>query len=372
MWLTNVFDRLFPAPKYLVRPTVGLDISDQSVKFVELDRHGRRLVMSRYGEKTIPVGTIESGLIKDQTTLTKILSGLTAEQKFSQVVISLPEEEAYVVRLSLPVFDSADLRESLELQLEEHIPLPAAEIVFDFEILTAPGSLSPPARPPNKYDLSLSAFPKSIIDDYVKVLTAAGLMPLAAEIEAQAITRAVVRAGDEQLVLIVDFGKTRTSFFIANGSTVLFTATAKQIGGEDITKAVQKNLNLTYAEAEKLKVDQGLLTIKNQRALFSSILPIVSVLRDEIIKHCFWWESRRNEQARPDRPIERIIICGGQATLPGLIDYLNLNLDWPVELGNPWTNVLSFEDYIPDLNLNQALCYTTALGLALRDLLPKL
>ena len=350
MWLVRTFDRLFPAPKYLVRPTVGLDISDQSVKFIELDRRGRRLAVSRYGEKPIPVGAIESGLIKDQAALTKVLAALVAEQKFTQVVISLPEEEAYVVRLSLPIVNPAELRESLELQLEEHIPLPAAEIAFDFEILNQP---SPPPRRSTSSDLSLSAFPKNTI-------------------EAQAIARAVGRAGDEQLALVVDFGKTRTSFFIVRGEVVLFTATANQIGGEDITKAVQKNLNLTYAAAEKLKIERGLLTIKNQRALFDAILPIVSVLRDEIVKHYFWWESRRSEQARPDRSIERIIICGGQATLPGLIDYLNLNLDWPVELGNPWTNIFSFEDYIPELNLNQALRYTTALGLALRGLLPKL
>ena len=369
MWLVRTFDRLFPAPKYLVRPTVGLDISDQSVKFIELDRRGRRLAVSRYGEKPIPVGTIESGLIKDQAALTKVLAALVAEQKFTQVVISLPEEEAYVVRLSLPIVNPAELRESLELQLEEHIPLPAAEIAFDFEILNQP---SPPPRRPTSSDLSLSAFPKNTIVDYLTALAAAGLTPLAAEIEAQAIARAVGRAGDEQLALVVDFGKTRTSFFIVHGEVVLFTATANQIGGEDITKAVQKNLNLTYAAAEKLKIERGLLTIKNQRALFDSILPIVSVLRDEIVKHYFWWESRRSEQVRPDRSIERIIICGGQATLPGLIDYLNLNLDWPVELGNPWTNIFSFEDYIPELNLNQALRYTTALGLALRGLLPKL
>jgi len=357
----SIFDRLFPTPKYLIRPTVGLDISDQSVKFIELDRHRGRFIVSKFGEKSIPVGTIESGLIKDRASLTKILFALASEQNFSQVVMSLPEEEAYVIRLSLPVSDPADIRESLELQLEEHIPLPAAEVMFDFEIL----------HHVKHYDLSLSAFPKSIITDYSEVLAAAGLTPLAAEIEAQAIARAVIRADDKRLALIVDFGKTRTSFFVVSGVIVLFTATAEHIGGEDITKAVQKNLNLSYVEAEKLKIEQGLLTAKKRRELFFAILPIVSVLRDEIIKHYFWWESHRGEHTQLNQPIERVVICGGQATLPGLVDYLNLNLDWPVELGNPWTNILSFEEDIPTLNLNQALRYTTSLGLALRGLLPE-
>lgn len=331
------------------------------------------MVIVKYGEKTIPVGTIESGIIKDQTILTKVLADLVVEQELSEVIVSLPEEEAYVIRLSLPAIDPAELRESLEFQIEEHIPLSASEIVFDFEILADPALAPPPAGRAGEYDLSLSAFPKDIIVDYSKTLAAADLRPLAAEIEAQAIARSVVRAGDERLTMIVDFGKTRTSFFIASGAMVLFTTTAQHIGGENITKAVQKNLNVNYEEAEKLKIEQGLLTVKKRRELFFAILPIVSVLRDEITKHSSWWESRRRAppSGRFDRSIERIIICGGQATLPGLVDYLNLNLDWPVELGNPWTNIFSFEDYIPPINLNQSLRYTTSLGLALRGLLPE-
>ncbi|MBI4136371.1 MAG: type IV pilus assembly protein PilM [Candidatus Vogelbacteria bacterium] len=362
--MVHFFPKFFPTPKYLARPAVGLDISDQSVKFFELARSGDRFKIVRYGEQAIPAGAIEAGIIKDEAGLVAVLEALRAEHGLADVAMSLPEEEAYVIRLALPYVAPTELKDSLELQLEEHIPLPADEIVFDYEILTAPND----AR--GDYDLSLSAFPKNTIASYTAALAAAGLTPLAAEIEAQAIARSVVRRGDERLTMIVDFGKTRTSFFIASGAVVLFTATAAHIGGEDLTKSIQKNLNLSYNEAERLKIERGLLTIKKHQELFFSILPIVSVLRDEIIKHFSWWDSRRGDHSRFDRAIERVVVCGGQATLPGLIDYLNLNLDWPVELGNPWSNVFSLETYIPPINLNQSLRYTTSLGLALRGLLP--
>lgn len=359
--MTSLFAKFFPTPRYLVRPAAGLDISDQSVKFVELTRRHGELRVRRYGEKTIPVGAIEAGMIKDEARLISALSALATEEGLSEVAMSLPEEEAYVIRLTVPEIDPRELRGSLELQLEEHIPLPVSEIVFDYEILPP----APPLPPGGGYDLSLSAFPKNIIAAYSKVLAAAGLRPLGAEIEAQAIVRSVVPAEADTLALIVDFGKTRTSFFITRGWNVLFTATTRYIGGEDITKAVEKSLHLSYREAERLKIEQGLLMVKN-RELFFAILPIVSVLRDELIKHYSWWESHQDAR-QLDRSIEKIIICGGQATLPGLVDYLNLNLDWPVELGNPWTNLFSLDDYIPPINLNQALRYTTSLGLALRS-----
>lgn len=369
MTMASIFSRLFPVPKYLARPAAGLDISDQSVKFIELVRRRGRFAIAKYGERLIPAGAIDSGLIKDEAALEAALKALAAEHNLSDVVVSLPEEEAYVIRLAPLAVEPKELYDSLELQLEEHIPLPAEEIIFDYEILAAPAGRR------GVYDISLSAFPKNIIVAYSAALAAAGLTPLAFEIEAQAIARAVVpaRPDDDRLTMIVDFGKTRTSFFITGGAVVLFTTTVQHIGGEDITKAIQKNLNSSYVEAEQFKINNGLLTARTKQELFFAILPIVSVLRDEIVKHYSWWENRRNlpdgqagDVSRFDRAIEKIIVCGGQATLPGLIDYLNLNLEWPVELGNPWTNIFSLTDYIPPINLNQSLRYTTSLGLALR------
>jgi len=358
------FNRLFPTPKYLLPPVAGLDISDQSIKFIELRRR-RRFEVVKYGDQSIPAGIIESGAVRDEKGLVDVLKQLKNEHGLSDVVASLPEEEAFVVQLTLPAdLHPSEIRGALELQLEEHVPLPISEAVFDYEILSGPikGRV-------NGYEVGVSVFPKKIAGAYSEALANAGLRPLALEIEAQAIARSVVPAGDERLVMIVDFGKTRISFFIVSGSAILFTTTAEQIGGDDLTKAIQKGLNLSHEEAEEVKINEGLLVGRRRRDLFFSLLPIVSVLRDEIIKHCGWWNSRRGGSGVFDRPIEQVVVCGGQATLPGLIDYLRLNLDWPVELGNPWSNIFSFEEQIPPINLNQAQRYATSLGLALRGLI---
>ncbi len=356
------FLRLFPTPRYLAMPAVGIDISDQSVKFTKLSLKGEKVVIERYGERTIPVGTIESGAVRNQEALVGVLAELKAEYHLREVVASLPEEEAYIVRLNLPVKKLTEIRESVELQLEEYVPLPPTEAVFDHEII------DPPPTEEGNYEIVVSAIPKKTVSTYTSAFAAAGLRPVAFEVEAQAIARAVVPTGEDRILMLVDFGKTRTSFFIVSGWSVVFTATAKNIGGEDITTTIQKSLTLSHEVAEKLKIERGLLSSRGKRDLFFAILPIVSVLRDEIMKHQSYWETHREETGRLGRAVEEVIICGGQATLPGLIDYLNLNLNIPVRLGNPWQNLFSFEEYIPPINLNQALRYTTAIGLSLRTL----
>lgn len=366
------FNRLFPTPQYLTPPVAGIDISDESVKFMELARRRGRLRVSKYGSESLPAGIIESGEIKDRVAFVKNLRELRLKYDLKQVVVSLPEEEAFIIHLSLPSLKPAELRETLELQLEEHIPLPTNQIVFDYELLDGVRS-GHHAKERHGYEVGVSAFPKRIAAAYSSVLAEAGFKTLALEIEAQAIARSIMSVGDERLVMIVDFGKTRVSFFIVSGLNVLFTTTVEQIAGEDITLAIQRSFKLDYEQAEKLKIEKGLL-VGRQNDLFYILLPIVSVLRDEIIKHYSWWDSRRSaaavehgETSPYTRPIEQIIVCGGQATLPGLVDYLNLNLDWPIVLGNPWVNLFSLEDYIPPINLNQSLRYTTSLGLALRS-----
>ncbi|MEK7504806.1 MAG: type IV pilus assembly protein PilM [Patescibacteria group bacterium] len=349
--------KFFPPPDYLALPAVGIDISDQSIKFTKLKRTHHGLRLGDYGEAPVPFGAIQSGEIKKAEAVTAVLAELKRAHKLEAIVASLPEEAAYVIRLQLPVMKKSDLRESIELQLEEHVPVPPAEAIFDYEILHEPG------REGDMFDLVVNVFPKRIVLAYTNVFLAAGLLPLALEIEAQAIARSVVLAKTATHTLIVDFGKTRISFFVNQGVRVLFTTTIGSIGGENITKAIERGLKVSYEEAEKLKIERGLLPDKDNQELFFAVMPVASAVRDEITKQIDYWLSHSEHP-----PIEQIILCGGQATLPGLVDYLNMSLAVPVVLGNSWTNVFSLDDFIPPLNLNQSLRYTTSLGLSLRHL----
>ena len=62
-------------------------------------------------------------------------------------------------------------------------------------------------------------------------------------------------------------------------------------------------------------------------------------------------------------------MCGRGANLKGLLDFISLKLKIPVELGNPWINILPKQlKEVPGLPFAQSLGYATALGLALRGI----
>lgn len=351
----GLFSRLFPPPRYLAMPAVGLDLSDRSLKFASFKKENGLLTLDHFGEKLIPLDVLQAGEIKNKKALVEILQNAKSEWRAQQVVLALPEERAYVVRIHLPNVSPGEEREAIELQLEENIPLPPGEIIFDYEHVLG-----------KKGAVIVSAFPRQLILDYEEVLAQAGLQALAIEIEAQAVSRAVVPAENRETLLLIDFGKTRTSFFIVRSGQVIFTSTSSQLGGDIITRAIEKNLNLPTDKAEALKIKQGLLSGEDQTNLAVALVPVLSALRDEVIKIENFWEKHLSNSGAGEGKISEVILCGGEATMPGLQEYLSGQLALPVKLANVWSNVLDPNREIPAINFHQSLRYATAIGLALR------
>jgi len=166
--------------------------------------------------------------------------------------------------------------------------------------------------------------------------------------------------------MIVDFGQTRTGIFIISKGSVTFTSTL-DVGGITLNNMIAKNFKITTDEARRLKEQYGLQRNVANKEIFSVLLNSASILRDEIVKHFIYWNTHKNDRGENNPPIKKIILCGGDANLLGLPDYLSVSMKSPVELANAWVNIVNTKEYIPEISFRQALSYSTALGLALGD-----
>lgn len=354
----DFFTKFFPPPAYLLMPALGLDISDRSIKYVELGKKKEKIFIRRFGGHLIPPGLIGDGEIKDREKLIGLLKDLQKELNSKDIIAALPEEKAFLARIKLPAMKKEEIRGALELQLEEHIPLSVNEAIFDFKVIRE--------TPDTNYiDVCLIAFPKKVVEDYRDVFTGAGFTPLALEMEMQASARTIVPQNEKNTVAIVDFGQTRTGFAIVNRNEVQFTTTIK-VAGEELEKALMRNLKVDQIQAEKIKKERGFIKSKENEKVFNSILPIISVIKDEIGKCISYWNSNFGDHDL--KKVSKILLCGGDSNLFGFLEYLSYELKLPVELGNLWVNIFSFEEYIPEIELKDSLSYATALGLALRTL----
>ena len=351
------FTRFFPVPSFISVPSFGLDISDETIKFLELKNTREGLRVGRHGERSIPPGIIEAGKIQNPKKMEEILLALKKEEGVRSVRVSLPEEQVYLFKLRLEKLGLENIRESIELSLEEHVPLQASEAIFDYEFL---------GQDAQSIEVQVATIPKNVIENYLAIFENSGILVQSFELEAQAIARAVVKKGDLETYMIVDFGEKRTGIFIVSRGVVMFTSTL-DVGGVMLNDMISKNFNISSAEAEKMKRNYGLQRNTPNKELFSVLLNSVSILRDELVKHFLYWHTHNDEEGRNNPPIKKIILCGGDSNLIGLVDYFSVSMKSEVEMANVWINIIDTSTYIPDMNFKRALSFSASLGLALRD-----
>jgi len=349
----NVFS-MFPPPRFLTTPAVGVNISDHSIKVLELVPKKKHLVIGRYMTMEIPDGVISSGIVKNDADFISILKKVKKEMDLLFIRASVPEENAYSFNLTLPNLSEKELYNTIKFQLSEHVPLSVEESVFDYDVVSVNGE---------KVDVSVSVLPKRVVDQYVNFFSAAGLIPISLEIEAQSMARAVIPKGNNDVTMIVDIGRTRTGVSIVSGHVVHYTATL-ETGGDSFVAAIQKAKDITFREAEQLKQKVGFVREEDSE-IYELVVSQLSVLKDELSRRFDYWDTHLSKKNLKEKTIKKIVLVGGNATTPGLKDQLESALSIPVEIGNVWVNTTPFEDEIPAIDFNHSLGFASAVGLAL-------
>jgi type IV pilus assembly protein PilM len=351
----SLFTRLFPVPALLTLPSVGLDFSDTTLRFMKLKQTVRGIVPDIYAHVAIPEGCLERGRIVDETKLTSFLSDVHKAHKLTNVRIALPESQVYSVTLPIDAAVGNDIRASIELLLEDNIPLNVSEAIFDYHVLLSTETT---------IVVHVVAIARVTAESYLRVFTKAGMNPISFEVDSQAIVRALLPPHSTQSALIVDIGAERTGITIATANTAVYT-TSLEFGGSTLVQALMKEQSLDIAAAHQ-ELHQGISPLRKD--VFRVLASALSVLRDEIDRRYIYWHERKDELA-PLPAIDTVYLCGGYSSIEGLADYLSANLKLRIVHSNPWINCISFDHVIPSLTDEDAQSYVTAIGLALTDYL---
>ncbi len=345
----------------------GLDISDLSLKIVKLKKNKGGFSIASFEKIDIEPGIIEKGVIQKEDALIKIIKAACKNvkgEKFKTkyVVASLPEERSFLQVIQMPNMKEEELKSAVIFEAENYIPLPVSEVYLDFTVVPSTSSQS------NHLDVLIVAIPKKIANSYVSCLKKAGLTPAMLEVESEAIARALVpKSQNTAPIILIDFGKTSTVFIVFSGRSIRFTCSIPFFS-QQITTVVAKILDVDMQKAEKIKMkfdlfDQGIRSEKIRQA----IDPILEDLVMQIKKYMnFYQEHAFHEHATFDQNIQKILLCGGGASLKGLPEFLSKSLGVLVELGSIGSHIY---------NKNQEsqverdpLLFATAFGLALKGI----
>lgn len=352
----NKFDlfRYIRIPRFLEMPAIGIDISDSSIRYVELQKRGNQFTPYRYGEKKLLPGVVVSGSIIKKDEIIKTLSEISKEEKYKCVKASLPEDKAYVFTISLPNIPEADIPEAISFRIEDNAPISANEAIFDYTIIGK--------NEKDEIEVSVTAVQESVIRDYIDIYNKAGFMPRSFELESYAIARALVRKNDPSTYLIVHIGENRTVFSVVRLGVVRFTSTL-HVGSGVITSSISRSLSVDEKTAENMKT-QSEKDFGTGR-VFESMFGTLSAIKDEVNKLSIYWFTHKTSGTPGIQKIDEILLSGKDSTIPGVLEYLARGSKAPVRIANAWATSFSSDEIIPTIPAEESLNYVTAIGLSL-------
>lgn len=236
---------------------VGLDIGTDSIKVAEAKFAKDGINITGLGVARTPQGVIENEVIVDPKALGSAIKALLNESgiKTKKCVSSVSGASNVVVRvISVPKMKQEELAETMKWEVERHVPFSPKEVVMDFQPLEKEGA-DPNAT---EMEVLLAVAQQQLIDSHVETLFAAGLQPMAIDIEPLAASRSLVEtapngAATGETVAVVNIGSTRTDFGIFENGILTFPSPPLGVAGINFTREIAEALGQTLEQAEVTK-----------------------------------------------------------------------------------------------------------------------
>ncbi|MEK9130462.1 MAG: type IV pilus assembly protein PilM, partial [Patescibacteria group bacterium] len=309
----------------------GLDISDLSLKLIQLKKDRDQIKLYASNEIVVPEGCIVSGIIKKPKEVVELIKKIIKTSLGNKIltfnaVVSLPETKTFIKLIEISQIENKKIREIIEQEISQHIPLVKEDMYFDWQVI---GKII--KNNEQKMQILIGATPKNIVDSYADILEKAGVIIQVFEIEACAIIRNLIREEDNDPQIILDLGASRSSLIIYNHGIIQFSISMR-FSGEKLTKLIASKLKINTKEAEKAKKLCGVDENKCQGIPREILLEYLSDLSEEIKKILVFHKTHFSFK----RVFKRIILCGGGSNLIGLDDYLSTQTGLTVEKEIPW------------------------------------
>jgi type IV pilus assembly protein PilM len=303
---------------------IGLDLTSNELRCVALSRKGKEITLERFALGVIPSSVFAAGRVAEPAELgakiRQILheAGITARR----AIISLSGKAAITRIIELPKMGAAQTRQAISLQINQYVPFPPGDTVYDYKIL-------PPREGGNvsMQEVLLVATRSSTVDSLIATLRSAGIECDGIKITSLAAWNVLEPGlqGYSQAVGIIDMRDTVTdlSFFL-NGQFRL--SRPVELGYTNIMAKVAQLLGVTPGEAEEyLKADPVDLTIPEDEIdptednrMREALLSVFSGFVSELIRSIRYYES----QAQRSERVGKLLLFGNMRLFPNVAKYL--------------------------------------------------
>jgi type IV pilus assembly protein PilM len=338
---------------------VGLDIGSSCIKAVELKRSHGGIEVAHLGVEPLASDVVVDSMIMDSPSVSSAITKLFNDNgiKARAVATSVSGHSVIVKRISISTMSEQELAESIKTEAAQHIPFDIDVVNIDHQILSE--ELNGP-----QMDVLLVAVKKDKILNYTNVLNMAGKAPAVVDIDAFALQNCYeynYEPAPGATVALLNIGASVMNINIVKGNTPLFTRDVS-VGGHQYTDSLQKELDLSFDDAESLKLGHKVGTV-SEDAKVPILQQVTEIIVLEIQKTFDFFRA-----TAAGEHIERIFLAGGSSKVTGLMEALRQEFSLPVEILNPFARINYAEGTLAAELIGQnAGQLAVAVGLALRS-----
>ncbi len=350
---------------------LGIDISSTSIKLVELARTGSYSAgmyrVEAFAQEPLAVGAVAEKKIVDVevvgAAIQKALGRSRSKAKHAAVAVPASAAITKTIAMSSALSES-ELEAQIQLEADQYIPYPLEEVNLDFDVL---GRSKVSAE---MVDVLLAASRRENVDDRVAALEIAGLTAEVVDIETYAMENAcalqlanIDEALEAKTIAVADVGATTTTLHVLHAGAIVYTR-EQNFGGNQLLDDLQRRYERSREEALRglnqldLSAAEGGLP---ENAVTEVLGPFKEALAQQVSRALQFFYSA-SSYGRTDQ----LILAGGAARLPEIADLVEQRLGFPVQVANP------FEDMVLARNVDRsgleraAPAMMIAVGLALR------
>lgn len=337
------------------KTSAGIDISDSAIEVVMLSARGKNLAIESLARKILPPDLVVGGIVRDPKKLGEMVLKTLAEAKplpMTKEVFTfgLPERHFYTHFFTPDqvIINNPLALSHLAIQMaERHVPLAQARQIVSHKIILGKDNIT--------RMLVLVADSEAVAswDNFFKSI---GIKVSAFELETVAIWRGIEPSHPTKNICLIDIGA-RQSFIALFGPSGLYYTFVNKIAGEVLTKSIANELKIPIPNAEALKIKNGLngAEAKVGQIIKKELTPLLTDMH----------VTFADRSVHAGLPPELIVLAGGSARLPGLVEYFNqeFRLKTILPIISP---ILVQAGEHRALFSSEAHLYLEALGLAMR------
>lgn len=340
---------------------LGLDISSTSVKLLELAQDGDNYRVQSLVIEPLPDNAVSEKNIQDVEAVGETIQKAVKRSgtKIKQAAVAVAGSAVITKVITMPAsLSESELEDQIQIEADQYIPYPLEEINLDFEVM------GPTKNNAETVDVLLAASRSENIELRADALALGGLVPRIVDVEAytvehsSALLTADVADWDEhKIIAIIDIGATMTSLNVVENNQLIYTR-EQSFGGKQLTEEIMRRYGLAYEEAGRLKKEGGL----PDNYIPEVLEPFKETIAQQVSRFLqfFYTAGQHNS-------VDLIALAGGCASIPGIDELVEAQLDTPTIIANPFAKMSLSSKVNPQALSKDAPSLMIACGLAMRS-----